>query len=52
MDIRARAARVGYEGGGARQANVSYLSMYAEQPDDEMTLEDVEICAEDRLRGM
>lgn len=46
-------------GGATRQANArpalagrtSYLSMYADQPNEEVTLEHFEICAFNRLKG-
>lgn len=37
--------------GGGVGASVSYLSMYAEPPEVELTLEDFEVTAFDRLRG-
>ena len=39
-------------GGGGSHLSRSLLSMYVEQPNEEVTLEDFEIAAFDRLKGM
>ena len=41
----------GIGGGGASHLSRSLLSMYVEQPNEEVTLEDFEIAAFDRLKG-
>jgi hypothetical protein len=38
-------------GGGGSHLSRSLLSMYVEQPNEEVTLEDFEIAAFDRLKG-
>jgi hypothetical protein len=45
------AGLLGGSDGGAGTGIYSYLSMYAEVPDHEITLEDFEVSAFDRLRG-
>lgn len=41
----------GIGGGGGSHLSRSLLSMYVEQPNEEVTLEDFEIAAFDRLKG-
>jgi hypothetical protein len=45
------ASAAGSAAAGAGASALSHLSMYAEPPDMELTLEDFEVAAFDRLRG-
>lgn len=52
--IQTTSTSLAYEGGGTNSAqdHRSYLSMYAEAPNQEITLEDFEIYSFNRLKGL